>query len=307
MADHHLSRDPAHLHYDWDRSRDPVATVDPGDTVRFECRDAADGQLPEGATVDDVEAVDAPGHAMTGPVEIAGLEPDDTLAVDVLDVAHEGVGWTWVYPGEVGAGLLPEEFPEGAVHTWELADGSATFVDGIEVPLAPFPGNLGVVPAAEGPHSTTPPRRVGGNLDVKHLAAGSTLYLPVEVAGGLFSVGDLHGAQGDGEVCITAIEIPGTVTVRLRRADRAVDAPELDPAGPYAPAGDGPVTATTGLGDDVDEATREAVRAMVARLVERHGISRLEAYMLCSVAVDLKVSEVVNDTVAVTAYVALAR
>jgi acetamidase/formamidase len=141
---------------------------------------------------------------------------------------------------------------------------------------------------------------------VKHLTAGSTLYLPVEVAGGLFSVGDLHGAQGDGEVCITAIEVPGTVTVRLRRADREVDAPELDPAGPYAPAGDGPVTATTGLGDDVDEATREAVRAMIARLVERHDLSRVEAYMLCSVAVDLKVSEVVNDTVVVTAYVALA-
>jgi acetamidase/formamidase len=306
MADHELSREPEHRHYDWDRARDPALTVDSGDTVAVACRDAADGQLPEGATVADLEAVDAPGHALTGPVAVSGLEPGDTLAVDVLDVTHEGVGWTYVYPSEAGTGLLPDEFPDGAVHTWALEGDVGRFVRGIEVPLTPFPGNLGVVPAEPGPHSTTPPRRVGGNLDVKHLTAGSTLYLPVEVAGGLFSVGDLHAAQGDGEVCITAIEMPGTVTVRLRRSDRDVDGPELDPAGPFAPAGDGPVRATTGLGDDLDAAAREAVRAMIRRLTTDRDLSRLAAYMLCSVAADLKVSEVVNDTVAVTAYLAVA-
>lgn len=303
MADHHLTRDPEHVHYDWDRARDPVLSVSPGESVRFDCLDAADGQLPDEPTVADVEAVDAPGHALTGPVAVEGTEPGDTLAVDVIDVEHEGVGWTWVYPGEVGAGLLPEEFPDGAVHTWDLVGDVGRFVEGIEVPLSPFPGNLGVVPAEPGPHSTTPPRRVGGNLDVKHLTAGATLYLPVEVAGGLFSVGDLHAAQGDGEVCITAVEMPGTVTLRFRRVDRAVDGPELDPAGPFAPVGDGSVTATTGLGEDVDAATREAVRAMIRRLVAAFDLSRVEAYMLCSAAVDLKVSEVVNETVAVTAYV----
>lgn len=306
MADHELSREDEHRHYDWDRDRDPVLEIAPGDTVAVACRDAADGQLPQGATVADLEAVDAPGHAMTGPVAVRGLEPGDTLAVDVLDVSHEGVGWTYVYPGEAGTGLLPDDFPEGAVHTWELDGDVGHFVGGIDVPLEPFPGNLGVVPAEPGPHSTTPPRRVGGNLDVRHLTAGSTLYLPVEVAGGLFSVGDLHAAQGDGEVCITAIEMPGTVTLRLRRSDRDVSGPELDPAGSFTPAGDAPVRATTGLGADLEAATREAVRAMIRRLVADRGLSELEAYMLCSVAADLKISEVVNDTVAVTAYLAVA-
>jgi acetamidase/formamidase len=306
MADHELSRDPEQLHYDWDRERDPVLTVDPGDTVAVECRDAADGQLPEGATVADLEAVDAPGHAMTGPVAVSGLEPGDTLAVDVLDVTHEGVGWTYVYPGEAGTGLLPDDFSEGAVHTWELEGDVGYFTEDIEVPLTPFPGNLGVAPAELGPHSTTPPRRVGGNLDVKHLAAGSTLYLPVEVADGLFSVGDLHAAQGDGEVCITAIETPGTVTVRLRRADRDVDGPEFDPAGSFTPPGGKPIRATTGLGDDLNAAAREAVRTMIRRLTTDRDLTRLQAYVLCSVAADLKVSEVVNETVAVTAYLAVA-
>ncbi len=306
MADHELSREDGHRHYDWDRARNPALTVDPGDTVAVACRDAADGQLPEGATVADLEAVDAPGHALTGPVAVSGLEPGDTLAVDVLDVTHEGVGWTYVYPGEAGMGLLPDEFPDGAVHTWVLDGDVGYFTEDIEVPLTPFPGNLGVVPAEPGPHSTTPPRRVGGNLDVKHLAAGSTLYLPVEVADGLFSVGDLHAAQGDGEVCITAIEMPGTVTVRLRRADRDVDGPELDPAGPFTPTGGNPIRATTGLGDDLNAAAREAVRAMIRRLTTDRDLTRLQAYMLCSVAADLKVSEVVNETVAVTAYLAVA-
>ena len=302
MATHQLSREPDHVHYDWDRDRDPVLSVDSGDTVTVECHDAADGQLPEDATVADVEAVDAPGHPMTGPIYVEGAEPGDTLAVDVLGLEHEDIGWTYVYPGETEAGFLPAEFPDGAVHTWDLDGDVAHFRQGIEVPLAPFPGNLGLAPAEPGPHSTIPPRRVGGNLDIKHLTVGSTLYLPVAVAGGLFSVGDLHAAQGDGEVCITAIEMPGTVRLRLRLVDRDADGPALDPAGPYAPLGDGPVTAVAGLGADVNEASREAARAMVTELAAAHDLSRPEAYMLCSAAVDLKVSEVVNETVVVTAY-----
>jgi len=306
MATHHLSREADHVHYDWDRDRDAVLSVAPGDTVTVECHDAADGQLPEDATVADVEAVNAPGHPMTGPIYVEGAEPGDTLAVDVLGLEHEGIGGTYVSPSETEAGFLPEEFPDGAVYTWDLDDDDvAHFRQGIEMPLAPFPGNLGVVPAEPGPHSTIPPRSVGGNLDIKHLTAGSTLYLPVEVAGGLFSVGDLHAAQGDGEVCITAIEIPGQIRLRLRLADRDVDGPALDPAGPYAPLGDGSVTAVAGLGGDVNEASREAVRAMIAELASEHDLSRTEAYMLCSAAVDLKVSEVVNDTVVVTAYAAV--
>lgn len=304
MTDYHLSRATEHVHYDWSRTWNPVLPVDPGQTVRFDCWDAADDQLPaENPTVADVQAVDAPGHPLTGPVEIEGAEPGDTLAVDIREIDHEGIGWTYVYPGDREKGLLPTDFPTGAAYAWDLGDGVAEFVDGIEVPLHPFPGNLGVVPDDPGPHSTIPPRRVGGNLDVKHLTEGATLYLPIEVAGGLFSVGDLHGAQGDSEVCITAIEIPGSISCRFRLVDRVVEGPELDPAGPYAPVGDGDLTATTGLGDDINEATREAIRTMIRRLSTDFRLSATEAYMLCSAAVDLKVSEVVNETVAVTAYV----
>ena len=302
MVDHTLARDEAHIHYDFDRDRDPVLTVDSGETVEVECLDAGDGQLPPDAAPEDVQAVDAPGHPMTGPIAIEGAEPGDTLAVEILDVSHEGIGWTYVAPG---AGFLPEEFPDFAVHTWDL-DGDVGYFHGIEVPLHPFPGNLGLAPAEPGPHSTIPPRDVGGNLDIKHLTPGSTLYLPVEVAGGLFSIGDLHAAQGDGEVCITAIEIPGTVTVRLRLADRDVDGPQLETSGPFAPAGhvddEVDVRAVAGLGEDVNEASREAVREMISLLVEETDLTREQAYMLCSTAVDLKVNEVVNQTVVVTAY-----
>ncbi|WP_255148719.1 acetamidase/formamidase family protein [Halorarius halobius] len=302
MPDHTLSRDDAHLHYDWDRDRDPVLTVESGATVAFECRDSANGELPRGATVADLDAVEAPGHALTGPVAIEGATPGDTLAVDVLDVSHEGVGWTYVYPGEAGAGFLPEQFPEGRVYTWDLDGDVGQFVDGIEVPLDPFPGIVGLAPAEPGSHSTTPPRRVGGNLDVKHLTPGSTLFLPVEVAGGLLSVGDLHAAQGDGEVCITAIEMPGRATVRVRLVDRDVDGPVFETDGPFEPVGGCPVIATSGVDPDHETAAREAVSGLVSRLHEEHGLDRLDAYMLCSVAADLKVNEVVNGNVVVSAY-----
>jgi acetamidase/formamidase len=300
--DHRIDATAETVHHDWDRDRVPVLTVDSGDTVEFECRDATDGQLPPDATPDDVLAMEVEGHALTGPVAVAGAEPGDTLAVDVLGLDHHGVGWTYVYPGEEGTGLLPDEFPDAAVHTWELEGDVGHFVQGIEVPLDPFPGVVGLAPAEPGPHSTTPPRRVGGNLDVKHLTAGSTLYLPVEVDGGLFSVGDGHAAQGDGEVCITAIEAPMTVRVRLRLVDRDVDGPVFETTGPFEPAGTGRVLGTSGVAPDQHEATREAVSTLVDRLDDEYGLSRPDAYMLCSVAADLKVNEVVNGDVVVSAY-----
>ncbi|MFB6106856.1 MAG: acetamidase/formamidase family protein [Halobacteriaceae archaeon] len=292
--DHALAATDENVHRDWDRARDPVATVAPGDVVRFECRHANGEDLDAETTADDLDFAFR-GHRLTGPVAVEGATPGDTLAVDVLDVDHHGWGYTMVRPGDQGVGLLPESFPDAAIHHWDLDGDVGRFVDGIEVGLAPFPGCVGLAPAAEGPHSTTPPRRVGGNLDVKHLVAGSTVYLPVEVAGALLSVGDGHAAQGDGEVCVTAIEAPVTVTARVRLAERSVDGPELETPGPFAPAGvDGRAVGTTGVADDLMAATREAVLAMVDRVTDRTDLTPTEAYMLCSVAADLKVSEVVN-------------
>ena len=312
--EYELAAEDAAVHYRWDNAVDPVLDVEPGSVVRFDCRDAYDGQVTPPPTVEQLRAVDAPGHPLTGPVRVVGAEPGDTLRVDLLAFEHRGWGLTAVPHGEREAGLLPEEFPNAHVREWDL-DGSrdgtpvATFVDddapAVAVPVRPFPGNLGVAPAADGAHSTIPPRRVGGNVDVKHLTAGSTLYLPVEVAGALFSIGDCHAAQGDGEVCLTGIETPMSVTARLDVVDdRPVEGPELETTGPFTASGrDGAAYATTGIEPDLMDATRAAVRRMIAHLHERRGLSRPDAYLLCSVAVDLKISQVVDaPNWTVTAY-----
>ncbi len=305
--DHTLDAGDPHVHYEWDNALDPVLTVDPGEVVRFECRDAADGAFGPDSTVEDLLGREFPGHPLTGPVAVRGAEPGDVLEVELLDFEHHGWGVTYFYPGERGMGLLSDEFEEGGLYWWDLAEGVGEFVRGIEVPLDPFPGNLGCAPAEPGGHSTIPPRRVGGNLDVKHLTAGARLYLPVECAGALFSVGDCHAAQGDGEVCVTGIEAAMDVTARFDlHPERAVEHPEFRTTGPFTPTGrDEPMYGTTGVADDLLEATRLAVRHMVDHLHTERGLTRAEAYMLCSVAVDCKVSEVVDaPNWVVTAYLA---
>lgn len=287
-----------HLHREWNNAIDPAATVQPGDVVRFDCPDAREGQFALDTTLDDVKAMDHDaGMPLVGPVAVEGVEPGDVLQVDVLDVDHGDVGWTLFYPGDRGFGLLPEEFPDWGLHVWDLRDGVGEFVDDIEIPLAPFPGTIGLAPGADGPHSTTPPRAVGGNMDTKYLTRGSTLFLPVEVEGGLFSVGDGHAAQGDGEVCGGAIETNIEITCRFeRRTDLSIDQPQFRPGErPDLPADPVPTYATTGVCDDLMEASKRAVSGMVDHLRGRRGLSREKAYILCSVAADLKINEVVDE------------
>lgn len=291
--DHHLEATDENIHHDWDADRDPVLTVESGEVVRFECLDATRGVLAPGATVEDVRNRESPGHAMTGPVAIDGAEPGDGLAVELLTVETGDWGVTFAYPEEREIGFLPEGASDGVIHHWELDGDVAVLEEGIEVPVAPFPGNLGLAPADPGPHSTTPPRAVGGNLDVRHLVAGSRLELPVEVPGGLFSIGDGHAAQGDGEVCVTAIECPTTIDVRFEVTADPPATPEFETPGSHA-SREGPAIGTTGLGPDLETAAREALSRMLDRLEER-GLERERAYMLCSVAADLQLSQVVND------------
>lgn len=304
-VDHRLSSTDANVHHEWDRSLDPVLTVESGAVVEFECRDAIDGQLTPDSTAEDVLRADTePIHPLTGPVAVAGAEPGDVLEVELLSLSHEGIGYSWFYPESYDKGLLPEAFDDPGLFVWELDGDTGTFVDDIEIPLAPFPGVVGVAPAAAGSHSTTPPRMVGGNVDIKHLTAGSTVYLPVEVAGALFSIGDCHAAQGDGEVCVTGIEAPMSVTARLSvRSEFTVEAPRFETTGPFTPTGrDEPMYGTTGISDDLLEATKSAVRHMMSHLEDR-GLSSEEAYVLCSAVVDLKINEVVNSpNVVVSAY-----
>ncbi|WP_276300531.1 acetamidase/formamidase family protein [Halorussus lipolyticus] len=295
--DHRLSDEDENIHSVWDNSLDPALTVEPGDVVRFECRDAVDRQVDVQTTAEEVPDISFdPVHPLTGPVAVEGARPGDVLEVELLDLQHKGWGYTAFWPSEMELGLLPDDFEDPGLHVWDLEGEVGHFVDGIEVPLDPFPGVIGVAPEAEGEHDTLPPRSVGGNMDVKHMTAGSTVYLPVEVEDALFSVGDCHAAQGDGEVCVTGVEAPMFVTARFDvRSEMDIDQPQFETRGPFTPTGhDEPMYGTTGISDDLMEATKKAVRHMIAHLHEERGLSRGEAYLLCSAAVDLKISEVVD-------------
>jgi acetamidase/formamidase len=296
-VDHRISDAPENIHAAWDNSLDPVRTVRPGEVVRFECRDATDGQVTVETTAADVADISFdPVHPLTGPVAVEGAEPGDVLEIELLDLQHKGWGYTLFFPGEMGLGLLPEEFPEPDIHVWDLQDDVGHFVDGIEVPLDPFPGVIGVAPGETGEHDTLPPRSVGGNLDIKHLTEGSTLYLPVETEGAFFSTGDCHAAQGDGEVCVTGVEAPMFVTARFDvRSDVEIEQPQFETDHPFTPTGaDESMYATAGVDSDLMEATKKAVRYMIDHLHTERGLSRAEAYVLCSAVVDLKVNEVVD-------------
>jgi len=295
--DHRLSDKEENIHNPWDNSLDPILTVEPGDVVRFECRDATDNQLDVESTTGDVSTLSFdPVHPLTGPVAIEGAEPGDVLEVELLDLQHKGWGYTLFFPGEMGLGLLPEDFTEPGLHIWDLEGDTGHFVNGIEVPLDPFPGVIGVAPADDGELDTLPPRSSGGNMDIKHLTSGATLYLPVEVDDGLFSIGDCHAAQGDGEVSVTGIEAPMFVTARFDvRSDLDIEQPQFKTERPFTPTGvDEPMYGTSGISDDLMEATKKAVRHMIDHLHTERGLSREEAYILCSAIVDLKINEVVD-------------
>ncbi|WP_240731831.1 acetamidase/formamidase family protein [Egibacter rhizosphaerae] len=286
----------AQSHAGWDRDLAPELEVAPGTTIALETHDASGGQLAPGNDAEALTTLDfGRVNPTTGPVRIDGAQPGDALAVRIEALEPTGWGWTANIPG---FGLLADDFPEPALRHWDLTGGSsAAFGDAARVPLRPFPGTLGVAPAEPGPHSVIPPRRVGGNMDTRDLVAGTTVWLPVEVEGALFSLGDTHAAQGDGEVCGTAIESPMTVTVTLDvvRGD-APHAPVFETTRSQRDGEDRDgVLATTGVGPDLFEGAKEAVRAMIELLGRRHGLEPVDAYLLCSVVADLRISEIVDQ------------
>jgi acetamidase/formamidase len=285
-------------HFGWDNANPPALSVAPGETLAFETVDASGGQLSPASTVADVTALDfARVNPVTGPVLVDGAAPGDALKVTVESFEPSGWGWTANIPG---FGLLADQFTEPALHLWKYDPSTlaaALYGPGGAVPLKPFAGTIGVAPAAPGLHSIVPPRRVGGNMDIRDLAAGTTLYLPVEVAGALFSVGDTHAAQGDGEVCGTAIESPMTVALTFDLIKGAnLNAPRFTTGGPVCRHFDAKgYEATTGIGPDLFQAARDAVSAMIDLLSNRHGMRPVDAYMLCSVCADLRISEIVDQ------------
>lgn len=335
-----LREQPETGHNRWHPDIAPVVRCEPGDEVVFETRDALDGQCTPDTPVAAVAGIDlSVVHPLTGPVYVAGAQPGDTLEVEILEVVPDRYGFTVQVPG---FGFLRDEFPDPYLVHWQLSDGWAVSeqLPGVRVPAAPFLGTIGLAPGPETlrrtieqeqaaldaggmvmPPSTTgavpsefgatglrtvPPRAQGGNVDIKQLTAGTRLFLPVDTPGGLFSAGDAHFAQGDGEVCGTAIEIRATARVRFTvhsgrtisepqfaRADYWVAPEYAVPRRCYATTGRSVDRDGTVRPEDATLAARNALLQMIEHL-ETRGWSRQQAYAICSVAVDLRVSQLVD-------------
>jgi acetamidase/formamidase len=284
-------------HFGWDRSFPAAVRIAPGESLEFDAPDSSGGQISATSAVGDVARLDfSKVNPVAGPVYVDGAEPGDVLKVTLLSFVPSGWGWTANIPG---FGLLAGEFKEPALHLWRYDPQTlapALYGRWAKVPLKPFTGTIGVAPAEAGLHSIVPPRRVGGNMDVRDIALGTELFLPVEVAGALFSVGDTHAAQGDGEVCGTAIESPMRVALQfdlLKQTPLAY--PRFKTAGPVSRHLDAKgYDVTTGIGPDLMEAARASVRSMIALLGRQQAMPAIDAYLLCSVCGDLRISEIVD-------------
>jgi formamidase len=341
-----LKDEPATGHNRFHPDIPPVVEVEEGEEVVLETRDSIDGQLPPTATVEDLGRLEAGLiHPLTGPVFVKGAQPGDLLEVEFLDIVPQPHAFSAILPG---FGFLRDVYTTPFLVQWHIRDGWATSsqLPGVRIPGAPFMGISAVAPshaqlrawrqreqelinrgglafppdpAGAVPHHgpaateglrTIPPRENGGNFDVKQLTKGAKLLLPVSVDGGLFSVGDGHFAQGDGEVCVTAVEMGATVAVRFQvlkgaALSRPLRAPRFAHAGYFAPpewAAPQRFVAAMGMpirddgvndGENLTLACRNALLNMLDLLQER-GWSREQAYILCSVAVDLRVSNVVD-------------
>lgn len=277
-------------HLGWDNSIPAALTVAPGEECVLELQDASGNRVQKDSSADLIPSL-TPENAnpLTGPISIEGAQPGDTLVVDLLDYSIGDWGWTAIFPE---FGLLSADFPDPYLHISRYNERVVWFTEDIMLPIRPFAGTIGVAPAAPGRFGAIPPLSCGGNMDLKILTRGSRLYLPVQVPGALFSVGDGHAAQGHGEVCGTAIETRLSVHAKLsliKGQSQAYPSVEIEN---YAPCGR--CFVTTGIGPDLMGAAQDAVRFMIEHLVKTYKLEPEMAYCLCSVAGDLSIAEVVN-------------
>jgi acetamidase/formamidase len=291
MAEHYL--DDSVTQPFWDHSVEPRLSIESGDKVVFECPESV-GQVTPDSTDDTLANLDfSKIHALIGSVFVKGAQPGDTLQIEVLEMKHKGWGWSGHIPH---FGLLADDFDFAYIHHWRLEGDTCYFgAKNIEIPFEPFCGVMGVAPKEPGRLDTIPPRANGGNVDIRDLRVGTTVWLPVWVEGALFSTGDCHAAQGQGEVCGTGIEAPMTITLVLTvRKDMPVKELQFRTPSPLTRNDSMGFHGTTAHGPDLMENSKNAVRYMVDWLVATYGLSRSQAYVLCSEASDLKISEIVD-------------
>ena len=291
MASHHL--DDTRPHAFWDNSHPPRLRIQSGDTVVFEVLEASSNQIGPESTTDTLKTLSFdPIAPLTGPVYVEGAEPADALEVEVISLAHKGWGWGAILPD---FGLLADDFKQPYLHMSRIEGPWCWFSPHIRIPYEPFCGTMGVAPAEPGRFNTLPPRRNGGNLDIRHLTPGARLLLPVLAHGALFSCGDCHAAQGDGEVNGTAIEtaLKGTFEFHVRK-DLKWRMPRAETPSHLI---------AFGLNVDLDDAARQALKEMIAWITALTGISKDEAYSLCSFAADLHVTQTVNNVKGVHAMI----
>lgn len=294
MTEHILG--PNDIHFRWNNALKPAIVINPGDTVHGHALEVTNGSITPTSTAADL-TVDGFGfhYPLAGPVAVAGAEPGDALEIEILALRPDAWGWNGIPPG---IGLLKEDFPGPYLQLWDLSNHETTQLKpGIVIALEPFCGVMGVAPREPGDHAVLPPGRFGGNVDIRHLNVGARLLLPVQVPGALFSVGDCHAVQGDGELC-AAIECGMEFSLRFHLHKGAnLPAPQFwtrrgsrltshDTGHGYF--------ATTGVGPDLYDNAKNAVRAMISWLALNHDLSAEEAYMLCCTVLDLKISEIVN-------------
>ena len=297
MTDHHLSAAPAHLHWGaFDAALPPVFEIASGDRITIDTISGGPEQVPDGdfemlaehAAYIETATPILPGHIMTGPIAVRGATAGQVLEVRVLE-AELRQDWAWNMIAPL-RGSLPEDFPDRRLLLVELdrARNVACLPWGAELPLSPFFGVMGVAPPANwGAITSIVPRAHGGNLDIKELGPGATLYLPIFNDGALFSVGDGHAVQGDGEVCLSAAETALTGTFELVvRDDMALTTPRAETPTHYI---------TIGVDPDLDDAAKHALRDMIALIQQRANLSAEDAYTLCSLAADVHVSQLVNQ------------
>jgi acetamidase/formamidase len=291
VSGHVLAAEPTHSR--WNRALPPRLDIEAGETVHFQCVEAAGGQVHRGTSLQELAAIDRNRvHSLTGPIFVRGAHPGDVLEVEILELAHHGWGYSTIVPG---LGFLKDRFSDPFLFHWELLPHETVSLAPAVVPLRPFCGVMGVAPGVDGEFRTRPPGPYGGNMDVRELSAGARLYLPVFNPGALFSCGDGHAAQGDGEVCINGIECPLDATLRFHlHRGHTLTAPLIE-SSQRANASRPDSWIVVESDEDPLRAARNATSRMVDLLMRVWGFNDVHAYILCSVAMHLRLSQVVNE------------